>query len=90
MKEKCYNLYEKITRVRIHVETNRKWICKFSDLLWENLKTQVRGASDEMYEAEDEGDWESAYKNLSDCWVAVQHMKKINDMLEKMPELIYC
>ena len=76
----CGKLYNQIKWAYLHQSGGH-----YNDTLY----AQWMGAEEEMYEAETSGDWEWAYKTLSDCWRYVNHCKKIDEMQQEMPKQVY-
>ncbi len=80
-REKCQEVYDKIADA-FHNQSGGD----YNDTMY----CQWLGASEEMQEAEIDGDWEYTYKTLSECWKYVEHCKKIDDLQQSMPNEIYC
>ena len=80
-REKCQEVYDKIADA-FHNQSGGD----YNDTMY----YQWLGASEEMQEAEIDGDWEYRYKTLSECWKYVEHCKKIDDLQQSMPKEIYC
>ena len=80
-REKCQELYSKIAKAFENQSGG-----DYNDTMY----YQLLGASEDMQEAEIDGDWENTYKTLSDCWKYVEHCKKIDDLQESMPNEVYC
>ena len=80
-KEKCQELYNKIADA-FHNQSGGD----YNDTMY----YQLLGADEEMFGAEQDGNWEYTYKQLSDCWKYVEHCKKIDDLQQNMPNEIYC
>ena len=80
-REKCQEVYDKIADA-FHNQSGGD----YNDTMY----YQLLGASEEMQEAEIDGDWEYTYKTLSECWNYVEHCKKIDDLQQNMPKEIYC
>ena len=80
-KQKCQELYDKIYDAFCEQSGG-----EYNDTMW----TQWQGASDEMFEADEDGDWDYALKNLTECWNYVKVCKKIDELQANMPNAIYC
>ena len=80
-REKCQELYSKIAKAFENQSGG-----DYNDTMY----CQWLGASEEMQEAEIDGDWEYTYKTLSECWKYVEHCKKIDDLQQSMPNEVYC
>ena len=80
-REKCQELYSKIAKAFENQSGG-----DYNDTIF----YQMLGASEEMQEAEIDGDWEYTYKTLSECWKYVEHCKKIDDLQQSMPNEVYC
>ena len=80
-REKCQELYNKIAKAFENQSGG-----DYNDTIF----YQMLGASEEIQEAEIDGDWEYTYKQLSECWKYVEHCKKIDDLQQSMPNEIYC
>ena len=80
-REKCQELYSKIAKACENQSGG-----DYNDTMY----YQLLGASEDMQEAEIDGDWEHTYKTLSDCWKYVKHCKKIDDLQQNMPNEVYC
>lgn len=78
---KCIRLYDKIVTA-FHNQSGGKW----NDTMY----YQSLGANEEMDEAEADGNWEYALKNLTKCWVYQKHCALLDEMSENMPESVYC
>lgn len=80
-KQKCQELYDKIYDA-FHDQSGGD----YNDTMY----AQWQGASEEMFEADEEGDWTYCLKTLTECWKYVEVCKLIDDLQNNMPEAVYC
>ena len=83
-KTKCLKLYRKIATA-YHNQSGGEW----NDTMY----CQVLGAKEEIDEADYDShteDWDYALKNLTKCWIYVEHCAKLDKMAENMPDAVYC
>ncbi len=79
-KQKCQDLYDKI----YDAFENQSGGDYNDTMYW-----QWQGASEDMFEADEDGEWAYALKNLTQCWKYVEVCKKIDDLQSNMPDAIY-
>ncbi len=79
-KNECQKLYNKIADA-----FQKQSGGDYNDTLY----YQWLGALEEMNEADYDGDWEYAHKNLSKCWKYAEHCLKIDKLQQEMPNQVY-
>tara|TARA_R110000765_G_scaffold61784_1_gene119633 strand:+ start:561 stop:815 length:255 start_codon:yes stop_codon:yes gene_type:complete len=80
-KQKCQDLYDKIYDAFENQSGG-----EYNDTMY----VQWLGASQDMFEADEDGDWDYALNNLKECWNYVKVCKKIDYLQTNMPDAIYC
>ena len=56
----------------------------------DEMLTQLSGVDEETAEAEEDNDWEYCYKNVEATYKWFKQVKKIRQLQESLPEVIYC
>ena len=56
----------------------------------DEMLTQLSGVDEEIAEAEEDSDWEYCYKNVEATYKWFKQVKKIRQLQESLPEVIYC
>tara|TARA_R110000803_G_scaffold209817_1_gene280121 strand:- start:256 stop:510 length:255 start_codon:yes stop_codon:yes gene_type:complete len=79
--KKCQVLYDKI-----HDAFQNQSGGDYNDTMY----YQMLGASDEMYEAKEDNDWDYTLKILTKCWIYQEYCARLDQMQENMPDEIYC
>ncbi len=84
-KEQCYDLYEKISHA-FAIQSGGD----YHDVMY----WQERGATCDIYEAEEDGNWEDILPNLKQCWKFVEVCLKRDKLMQRpdwdnMPNEVY-
>ena len=84
-KEQCYDLYEKISHA-FHYQSGGD----YHDVMY----YQEQGARCDIYEAEEDGNWEDILPNLIQCWKFVEVCRKRDKLMQRpdwdnMPNEVY-